>query len=87
MNKKLLLLMSIGIILGCLMSCSRLTMDNYNKIKSGMTYEETTRILGTPDKCNDLIGMRNCVWGNEKKSVTVAFVGDKVLLFSANNIR
>ena len=67
--------------------CSRLTMDNYNKIKGGMAYDEVVNILGAPAKCNDVIGMRSCVWGDEKKSITVAFVGDKVLLFSANNIR
>ena len=67
--------------------CNRLSMDNYNKIKSGMTYNEVASILGSPDKCNDLLGMRSCVWGDEKKSITVSFMGDKVLLFSANNIR
>lgn len=66
--------------------CSKLTMDNYNKIKGGMTYDEVVGILGKPDKCSDVIGMRSCVWGNEKKSITVSFVGSKVLLFSANNI-
>jgi len=67
--------------------CSRFTMDNYNKIKGGMTYNEVVSILGSPDKCNDVIGIRSCVWGDEKKSINVSFVGDKVLLFSANNIR
>lgn len=67
--------------------CSRLTMDNYNKIQAGMAYNEVVNILGPPDKCSDVIGMRSCEWGDEKKSITVALVGDKVILFSANNIR
>ncbi len=75
----LILLMGAG--------CSRLTMDNYNKIKSGMTYKEVVGVLGSPDKCSDVLGMRNCVWGDEKRSITVAFVGEKVIIFSANNIR
>ncbi|HMK55555.1 MAG TPA: DUF3862 domain-containing protein [Dissulfurispiraceae bacterium] len=87
MKKRLFLIIFVGFVLGYLAGCSRLTMDNYNKIKGGMAYDEVVKILGSPDKCNDVIGMRNCVWGDEKKSVTVAFVGDKVLLFSANNIR
>ncbi len=67
--------------------CSRLTMDNYNKIKSGMTYDEVIKILGSPAKCSDVLGMRSCTWGDEQKSITVAFVGEKVIVFSANNIR
>ena len=66
--------------------CNKLTMDNYSKIKSGMSYNEVVAILGTPGKCDDVLGMRSCVWGDKNKSITVAFVADKVLLFSANNI-
>ena len=87
MKKKWILIAFLSLILLAAAGCDKLTMDNYNKIKGGMTYNEVTGILGSPDKCNDIIGMRSCVWGDEKKSITVSFVADKVLLFSANNIR
>ena len=87
MQTRWIVTMLLVVVLFIAAGCSRLTMDNYNKIKGGMTYNEVTSILGSPDKCSDIIGVRNCVWGDEKKSVTVSFVGDKVLLFSANNIR
>jgi hypothetical protein len=74
-------------ILLLIAGCSKLTMDNYNKLKAGMTYNEVVNIIGSPDKCSDVLGMRNCVWGDEKKSATVTFAGDRVLFFSANNIR
>jgi hypothetical protein len=66
--------------------CSKLTMENYNKLKAGMTYNEVVNIIGSPDKCSDVLGMKNCVWGDEKRSATVSFAGDRVLLFSARNI-
>ena len=66
--------------------CTKLTMENYNKLEGGMTYNEVVNIIGSPDKCSDLMGMRNCVWGNEKRSATVTFAGDRVLFFSANNM-
>ena len=66
--------------------CSKLTMENYNKLKAGMTYNEVVNTIGSPDKCSDMLGMRNCVWGDEKRSATVTFAGDRVLFFSANNI-
>ncbi|HEY0663444.1 MAG TPA: hypothetical protein VGD18_02430, partial [Thiobacillaceae bacterium] len=67
--------------------CSKLTLENYNKITTGMTYEEVTALIGAPDQCDDVMGVRNCVWGNEKRSVNVSFLGGKVLLFSSSNLR
>jgi hypothetical protein len=74
-------------ILLIIAGCSKLTMENYNKLKAGMSYNEIVNIIGTPDKCSEVFGMRNCIWGDEKKSVAVTFAGDKVLFFSASNIR
>jgi hypothetical protein len=78
---------ALALILLISAGCSRLTMDNYNKIKAGMTYKEVVNILGSPDNCNDMLGMRSCVWGDKKKSITVAFMGEKAIVFSATNIR
>lgn len=68
------------------LGCSPLTQENYNKITVGMSYDQVTALIGKPDTCDDVMGVRNCVWGDEKRSVQVGFVADKVLLFSANNL-
>lgn len=65
---------------------SKLTLDNYNKISMGMSYDEVTTLIGKPEKCDDVLGMRSCNWGDDKASVSVSFAGDKVLLFSAQNL-
>lgn len=70
-----------------LLGCSKLTLENYSKISVGMRYEEVTALIGTPDKCDDVMGLRNCVWGDEKRSVNVTFAGDKVLVFSSTNLK
>jgi hypothetical protein len=69
------------------LGCSQLTQENYNKISVGMSYDEVTALIGKPDTCDDVMGVRNCVWGNEKRSVQVGFVADKVLLYSSNNLK
>jgi hypothetical protein len=74
---------SLLLVLGC----SQLTQENYNKITVGMSYDQVTALIGKPDTCDDVMGVRNCVWGDEKRSVQVGFVADKVLLFSANNLK
>jgi hypothetical protein len=33
------------------------------------------------------MGVRNCKWGDETRSVNVSFVAGKVLLFSSSNLR
>ncbi len=70
-----------------LLGCSKLTVENYNKIEMGMSYDEVTRIIGSPEKCDDVMGIRSCTWGDEKRSVNVSFAGDKVLLFSSSNLK
>jgi hypothetical protein len=73
-----LLLMALG--------CTQLTLENYDKITVGMRYEDVTQLLGKPDQCDDVMGVRNCKWGNDKRFVNVSFVGGKVLLFSSSNL-
>lgn len=75
------------LLLVLLAACSKLTLENYDKIKSGMTYAEVKTLLGAPENCNDVIGVKTCRWGDEKRSVSVSFIGDKVFLFSAENLR
>ena len=67
--------------------CGRVTAENYGKLKVGMTYQETTAILGSPAGCDDTAGFRTCKWGDGKSGITVRFAADKAVLFSAENIR
>jgi hypothetical protein len=67
--------------------CSRLTVENFERIKVGMSYAEVTAILGEPAKCSEALTVRSCMWGDENKRIDINFVGEKVLLRSAENIR
>ena len=69
-----------------LLGCSKLTLDNYNQITVGMHYDDVTRLIGSPAKCDDVMGLRHCTWGDENRSVSVTFAGEKVMLFSSRNI-
>lgn len=73
--------------LAMLCGCSKLTMENYAKIKMGLGYAEVVKILGKPDNCSEAMFVRNCVWGDEQKNITVNFAGDKVILFTSKNIK
>jgi outer membrane protein assembly factor BamE (lipoprotein component of BamABCDE complex) len=70
-----------------LSSCSKLTPENYAKLTPGLTYGEVTAILGSPVRCDDLMGFKSCRWGDDSRNITVRFAGDQVVLYSAENVR
>lgn len=86
MKSSLLLLatLTLGLLVA---ACSKLSAENYAKIKVGMAYAEVTAIIGNPASCSDIAGFKACRWGDDKSNVTVRFVGDQVVLHSAENIK
>lgn len=70
-----------GVVLAMLLlaGCSKVSLDNYNKLERGMDRAEVEKILGSPTSCDEALGVRNCIWGTEKSNITVTFAGTKVL--------
>ncbi len=75
-------------VTGVLLSAcgSRVSLDNYNKLKTGQSFDEVKKIVGEPVRCDEALGIRACAWGDEKRGFSVNFVADKVLLLSAHNL-
>lgn len=67
--------------------CSKLTKENYDKLKMGMEYTEVTALLGSPDNCSDTMGIKSCIWGTETKNISVNFLADKTVVFSSNGVK
>ena len=80
-------MITLLVLLAMLSGCSKLTADNYAKLKTGIEYSEVVRILGTPDNCSEALFVKSCVWGNEQKNITVNFLSDKAILSSCRNIK
>lgn len=70
-----------------LTACSKLNVENYSKLKVGMPYDEVRSILGEPARCDDALGLRNCHWGDDKRWIRVVFVGERVAVTTASNLR
>lgn len=80
----------VGIFLASLLlaACgSQLSMENYNKLKVGQSYEEVRKIVGEPARCDEMLGIRTCIWGDEKQGITINFVAGQVMLLSATNLK
>jgi hypothetical protein len=83
---KIRTVLTTGLML-VLFGCSKITLENYDKISVGMPYDEVTHLIGPPEKCDDVMGVRNCLWGDESHSINVSFVAGQVLLFSSSNLQ
>lgn len=68
-------------------ACSKLTVENYDRLKVGMSYSEVTQILGSPAKCDQAVNLRQCTWGDEQRRITVNFAADRLVLSTANGIK
>lgn len=66
---------------------SQLSLDNYNRLKVGQSYDEVKQIIGDPARCDELLGVRTCVWGDEQRGVSINFVAGKVILLSAKSLK
>ena len=73
---------------------SKVTAENYAKIKDGMTVEQVTDILGKGKESSgvsgaigDLTGSAKVMkWGDDEKSITITFVNDEVTLKVASGL-
>ena len=67
-------------------SCSKLTKENYDKVKVGMAYNQVIKIIGDPKECDSLLNAKNCIWGDKSKSIEIKFVADKVVFTSSKGL-
>ena len=68
-------------------ACSKLTVENYDRLQAGMTLSEVRQLLGDPASCDEVVGLRKCIWGDERRQITVSFAADRLLLRSASGIK
>ena len=82
MLKHLLILPLILVLL----SCSKVTEDNFTKITTGMSYAQVTKILGDPTKTQSLKIMEfaatNATWKHKGRVISIQFLDDKVKMKS-----
>jgi len=67
--------------------CSKVSVENYDKLKVGMTYSEVKQHIGEPSKCDEVVGVRNCLWGDEAKHIKVSLAADRAVVFSAKGLK
>ncbi len=84
--KALLMIFSLAAMMLCGAGCSKLTKQNYDKLKVGMEYKAVTALLGDAPACDAAMGAKSCTWGDQGKNITVNFVADKVVFMTCKGI-
>lgn len=81
--------LNLGLIAGCVLlaACNKLTVSNFDKLKTGMPYAEVKTTLGAPAKCSEALGLKHCTWGDASRHIDVSFVNDEAVLFTSENIQ
>lgn len=69
-----------------LAACSKVNVENYEKIKIGMDKLEVEVFLGSADNCVEKTLHTNCVWGDDAKNIEVILVSNKVTLFTKKGL-
>lgn len=75
---------AITVSIFCLLmiSCSKLTQANYEKIKPNMSMQEVIAILGEPKTSESIsvagISGTSAMWKDQDKEITIQFLNDKV---------
>ena len=77
------------VLLGALLGAcgNQLSLENYNRLKVGQSYDEVKQVIGDPARCDEMLGVRTCVWGDDARGISVNFVGGKVILLSARSLK
>jgi len=87
-------LLLVGLMLGGLVGCAKVTKGNYDKIQNGMTLSEVEGILGKgvekaggSGAIGNLAGSGKIItWGGDNKFISITFVNDKVTLKVAKGL-
>jgi len=71
-----------------LFACSRISQENFDKIKPGMTMQEVTAILGEPSTSEAIniggISGNSAAWKDSKSEISIQFLNDRVTIKSFN---
>lgn len=84
MKKRYLLITALVLLLS---GCNKVTKDNYDKIKSGMTYDEVVQILGKPEGCSETLGISNCEWKDNDAMISITFISNQVTIAVAEGLK
>src|SRR5262245_11273254 len=72
----------------CLAGCSsKITRDNFDKIKTGMSRSDVEAILGSPTKTRGDEKTNSAIWQDDDNMITVVYQDGKVVFQNFLNLK
>lgn len=81
----LAMMTTVLVLTGC--GDRRLTMDNYERLSTGMTRAEVEAILGDPSECSGVVLFDNCRWGSNERFIQAQFVDGEVMAYQYRGLK
>ena len=83
----LLVLFVLTLMAACKLEPDRVTKENYDKLKLGMSYEEVSEILGLPADTSTRFGLKQYTWVEEDRHIHAKFLADNAVYYSSRNLK
>ena len=85
----ILLLIFAGTFLlaGCAPQPGTVTLENYEKLTFGMSFDEVVKILGRPQQIHPFMGIRQCTWASGERHIHAKFMFNRAVYYSSKGLQ
>ncbi len=82
----LLLLAGATLLAGCAPQPGTVTLENYEKLKFGMSFEAVVEILGQPQQVKPFMGVQQCTWISGERHIHAKFMFNRAVYYSSKGL-
>jgi outer membrane protein assembly factor BamE (lipoprotein component of BamABCDE complex) len=76
------IMLVLSLMAGCTLKTGKVTRENFDKLKYGMTYEAAVAILGEPQDFSSRFGVRQYTWTSGERQIHAKFLWNRAIYFS-----
>ena len=83
----ILMLFILPLMAACSLEPDRVTKENYDKLKLGMSFEQVSEVLGLPADTSTRFGLKEYTWVENDRHIHAKFMGDSAVYYSSKNLK
>jgi len=83
----LLLLAGATLLAGCAPQPGTVTLENYDKLKLGMSFDAVVEILGQPQHVKPFMGIQQCTWVSGERHIHAKFMFKRAVYYSSKGLQ
>jgi len=83
----LLFMAGTALLTGCAPQPGTVTLQNYEKLKFGMSYDAVVAILGEPQQTHPFMGIQQCTWVNGERHIHAKFMLNRAVYYSSRGLQ